>query len=362
MKSYHLYILSSLFFAMACKGSKEDKQPVQLQSLAPQLKTTQVKLQIPQTSNHFTGKVEPLPDQELEIPSMFPGKVEQVNVNVGEQVAKGQVLATIRSSEMAELSKDLLSAQYEVRKEEKEYALTKDLYEAGMASEKDLIVADGELRSAQAEVLRMEQMLQILGDADGGIQKIKAPISGIITERNLKRNMLIGEDFDAPLFVVADLSEVYVSLNIYESDIRKIALGQEVKLSSISYPDETFTGKISQFVRVLDEETKVMKAKVKLENGDFLLMPQMFMDAYVVRKGDQPLATVPSSAIIFEDNQHYVITKSGAQCQKQPVQLWGEHQDKAFIQSGLQAEEEVVISYPLMVYNHLLKEEKFGNQ
>ncbi|MCY1719861.1 efflux RND transporter periplasmic adaptor subunit [Prolixibacteraceae bacterium Z1-6] len=336
-----IYIVLASISMVACNTKAEKIQTISSSFLTGKMtemvETATARSETGEQEIRLTGKVTSLEDSRLSISAMVTGKVQKVNVQLGEMVKKGQLLATIYSPEIAELDKELEAAKNELAREEKEYAASVEMYESGLMSERELTTAKGELMTARAEVKNISTQIEILGNNSSGTFQIKAPISGIVEERNINTNSFINDDFDEPMFVITNLDLVTVELNIFESNFRRIKEGQQVDMSSVSYPDLVFEGTINRIIRVIDPETKVMKARVVLENKENLLLPEMFMRGDVSLKSDEELLAVPSSSLIFKDGKNYVvIQKSEKEMQNQRVEVWGQSNGTTYISHGIE--------------------------
>lgn len=303
----------------------------------------------------LTGIVAPDENKMVKIFPMVSGIAQDVRVQLGDLVKKGQTLASMKSVEIAGFTKDLISAEADVRNSDRTLKSTKDLYESGLASKKDLEQAESDHEKAVAESKRVKSVMSINKSNSRGYA-ITSPIDGYIVEKNLTDNMQIREDNSENLFTVADLSTVYILINIYESDISKVHTGSPVKITTLSYPDKVFSGKIDKVYSLIDPDNKVMRAKVKIDNPGYLLKPQMFAQVSVEDAAGENLPSVPLSAVIFDNNQYYVIVKDGkAKVHVQPVTVAKRVEDLAYISSGIKAGDQVITSRQLFLYESLKK-------
>jgi cobalt-zinc-cadmium efflux system membrane fusion protein len=168
--------------------------------------------------------------------------VGDVKVSLGDFVQKGQLLATIRSSDMANYFNEYKSAQSELDVAKKNMDVTSDMRSSGVSSEKDYLTAQSEYRKAVAEFNKVKEVLRIYGggtemnDSTGSGYKIKAPISGFIVEKNVNTGMELRADDANNLFTISDLKEVWATANVYETDIAKIKQGSSAEITTLTYP------------------------------------------------------------------------------------------------------------------------------
>lgn len=310
----------------------------------------------------LNGKVSASADARIEIPAMVSGRVKKVHVRQGDTVNKGDLLAILSSNELTALQAELVAAQSDLDRERKEFEAAQGLFNDGLLSNKELAAAKGELEIARSEVKRVEKQLSILGSNGNSEYHITSPISGIVESRSIHANSYLSGDYEEPMFTITNLDQVMVSLLISESNIRFIKEGLEVKMRSLSYPDKLFEGKINRVVRVLDPESKVMKANVVINNENHMLLPEMFVQSEVTIKSEDSLIAVPSSAVIFDEGQNYVVCSSGdGHYQNKRVEIWGRKDNKTFISKGLEANQKVVSQYPLLIFTEIHNNEKYGN-
>ncbi len=362
MRTIISFALAATLFACAEAPKTAEKNNTFLTEKMEQLITvSKTESSIGINNIKLNGKVSAVEDARIDIPAIVSGKAIKVLVSRGDQVKKGDVLAIIRSTEVAELKNELITAQNTLIREKSEYAAALDLFESGLLSNLEMNTAEGELKIAQSELNSIEQRMAILGDSSGDTYKVMAPINGIIEARNINSNSFVTEDLDEPMFTITNLDQILVELNIPESSIRYISEGLSVTMKSLSYPDLNFEGEISRVVRVLNPDSKVLKAKVILDNNNQLLLPEMFLEAVVSVQSETELSVVPSEAIVFSEGADYVVVKTGHdKFENRAVEVWSKNDGKAFIKKGVTINEEVVSTYPLLIFSELENRAKYG--
>ena len=208
---------------------------------------------------------------------------------------------------MAQYSSDLLNAQTNLAIAEKNLEKTNDMFKSGLASVPDTLAAAVQLQQAKAELDRVNRVLKINGGNTQGEFVVRAPISGFIVQKGATNNMTIRGDNSTSLFTISDLKNVWIQANVYESNISLIHQGENVDVTTIAYPDKVFKGKIDKVMNVLDPTSKVMKVRVVLPNPDYLLKPEMYASITVTEKENKECLSVPSSAVIFDHSQNFVL-------------------------------------------------------
>ena len=185
--------------------------------------------------------------------------------------------------------------------------MAEELYKSGNISEVELINTQKDLDNAKGELQRIQAVLDMYSAGSGAVYPIKSPVSGIVVQKNIALNMELRTEDISPVFIVGDLDDVWVMANIYESDITKIKEGYDAEITTISYPDKVFRGKIDKIFSLMDAESKVVKARVTLQNPNFELKPEMFANVKVSYKEPVKKLTVPASALIFDKSRYFVM-------------------------------------------------------
>jgi cobalt-zinc-cadmium efflux system membrane fusion protein len=301
----------------------------------------------------LTGTIEPDENKVAKIYPMVSGITENVNVLLGDVVSKGQTLASMHSVEVAGYSKDLISAEADLRDTKRTLEATKDLYQSGLASGKDLEQAKSDYQKASAENSRAHSVMSI-NKSDKRGYLIKAPISGYIVEKNITSNMQVRADNTENLFTIADLSSVYIIVNIYESDITSVQTGYPVQITTLAYPGKIFTGKIDKVYNMIDKDNKLMRARVKISNPGNLLKPQMFANVVVQAKSGENLPMINTRSIVLDNDRNYVVVKEGkSQVRIQPITVSKRVEDRAYISAGLKPGDQIIASRQLFLYESL---------
>ena len=302
---------------------------------------------------NLTGSIAPDENKTVKIFPMVSGVAHDVNVQLGDIVSKGQTLAIMKSAEMAGFTKDYISAEADLRSAKRTFESTQDLYKSGLASQKDFEQAQSDYQKAVAENKRAGEVVGInKSNAEGYL--VKSPISGFVIEKNLTDNTQVRADNGTNLFTIADLSDVFVLINIYESDISNIQTGDPVKITTLSYPDKVFDGKIDKIYDMIDPDDKVVKARVKIANPGARLKPGMFASVTIKAKSGENLPVINTRALIFDNDKNYVVVVDGkAHCRIQQVDIAKKVEDRAYIRSGLKPGDRIVASRQVYLFESL---------
>ncbi len=357
-RSFCFMLIGSALLFQAC-GTQEKKPETAAKYVIPDTVMHSLKIDTVSTSQlvnaiTLTGKVGTNDDNVVPVYSQVSGNVQEIKVLLGDLVTAGQVLAIVRSSEMAQYGSDLLNAQTNLRIAETNLLKTKDMYKGGLASMTDSLSAEVAVQQAKSELNRVQQVLKINGGSAQGEFIVRAPISGFIVQKGVTNNMTIRGDNSTSMFTISDLKNVWIQANVYESNISLIHQGENVDVTTLAYPGRVFKGKIDKAMNVLDPTSKVMKVRVVLANPDYALKPEMYASITVNDKENRQCLSVPSTAIIFDHSQYYVLVFNNRSDVKiTPVKFINAVGDKTFIAGGVNEGDKVVSSQAILIYNAL---------
>ncbi|WP_400190388.1 efflux RND transporter periplasmic adaptor subunit [Hymenobacter sp. B81] len=302
----------------------------------------------------LSGLVTSNNDRTARVFPLVGGLVEDLRVELGDRVTKGQVLAVIRSGEIASLQNEHATADTDLAIARKNLQVLEDQFTAGLASERDLVLARKELEKAVSNAGKSRQQLGVYGVTADGKYALRAPVSGFITEKNVTENMQYNDSNVAHFFTIADLDDVWIMANVFESDIARVKEGYAADVTTLSYPNEHFTGKIDKVFNVLDPESRVLKVRIRLPNPGYRLKPQMHAQIKVRAVGSHALPAVPAQAVIFDKDRSYVMVYKGpTQVETRQVQVAQTVGEQSFLATGVQAGEVIIATNHLLIYNQL---------
>ncbi|MGC2062513.1 MAG: efflux RND transporter periplasmic adaptor subunit, partial [Thermodesulfovibrionales bacterium] len=224
-------------------------------------------------------------DRSAKISPRVAGKAVRIIASQGDRVKAGQALAYLDSVELDQTWADYIKAQGKVGLARKNFQREETLFEKKISPEKDVLKAKQELGEAEADINLAKERFRLLGvdvsqfeSAKGSgnhpLIPVTTPVSGVVIEKTVTQGEMVNSE--KALFTVADLSTLWVVIDVYEKDISRLRLGTGVKVSVTAFPDKTFRGKISYIGDVVDEKTRTEKARVTIDNSSRLLKPGMF--------------------------------------------------------------------------------------
>ena len=285
------------------------------------------------------------------------GQVMETKVSLGDKITKGQVLAIIKSADVAGNYTDLASANADLAISQRQLDNVQSLYKNGISSEKELNEAKQNYEKSLSAKNKIQSLIAINGGGktnSGGQYLVTAPIDGYIVEKKITAGAFIRPDMGDNLFTISDLKNVWVYANVYEADIAKIKEGFPVRVLPISYPDKVFTGKIDKVSQVLDPQSKAMKVRINIDNKDMILKPDMFANVIVNNVQSEQTLCIPKAALIPEEGKNYVIIyTSDSDLKIAQVSVLKTINDKAFITSGVSLGDKVISKNQILIFNQL---------
>ena len=302
----------------------------------------------------FYGEITADNNKLIEVYPVVGGIVLKVYAELGDYVKKDQLLATIRSTEVADFEKELQDAQTDLQVAKNNYKVSQELFEGKLNSERDVLTAQSELEKAQSRLNRIQQTFAIYSLKPGSVYEVRSPIEGFIIQKNINQDMQLRSDRTDNIFDIAEIDDVWAIANINESDISQIKIGMDAYVMTISYPDKIFYGKVDKIFNVLDPDTKALRVRIKLPNKDFLLKPEMRASIKISYLENKSMLSIPSDAIIFDNSKNYVIVyKDRYNIESRQVNVFRQVADASYISNGLREGEEVVTRNQLLIYDAL---------
>lgn len=300
-----------------------------------------------------TGNISYDETRTVRVSSPIAGRVTGSIATLGAHVKAGDTLAALDSPELGQAQSDYAGAVADLRLAERASQRMKELYDNGIAPRKDQEQAQDTLARARSEAERAKLRLANLGvrtDRTDNRFTLRAPIAGAITERNINPGMEVKPDLDDPLFVISDLSRLWVQMNIFEKDLGLIRPGAQVLVRVPAYPNEIFTATVSHIGQVVDETTRTVKVRCTLPNDDLRLLPAMYAAIEVQSAPDDKAVVVPLTALFTEEESDWVYVDIGDyHYQKRPVKAGLRLKDRAVILEGLNPGERLVVDGALLL-------------
>jgi len=265
------------------------------------------------------GKVDANVDKTAHVSPRISGKIVDVRASLGDSVSAGQLLATLDSVEMGEALSRYHQSKTKLALAQSNMERINALVEKKIAARKDILQSETEYKIAQTEVHTDKERLSLYGVAPSDLKKddhkkqllpVRSPIGGIITEKHA----IVGElaDPSKSLYTIADLSSVWIIVDINEKDLAKIHSGQSAAVTVDAFPGLKLAGRITYIADSVDPATRTVKARVEVANPERKLKPEMFATIKLALPADATsVLAVPEDAIQELDGNKVVFVVEG---------------------------------------------------
>lgn len=300
-----------------------------------------------------TGKITYDETRTARVSSPIAGRVVGNIAALGTHVQTGDALAELDSPELGQAQSDYAGAVADLNLANRAFQRMQELYANGIAPRKDQEQTQDNLMRSRSEAERARLRLQNLGVRSGRTDNrffLHAPIAGVVTERNINPGMEVRSDLTTPLFVISDLSQLWVQMDIFEKDIGLIHVGAQVLVRVPAYPGEIFTATVSYIGQVVEETTRTVKVRCTLPNVESRLLPAMYTAIEVQSAPNDKAVVVPLTALFTEEESDWLFVALGdGHYQKRPVKAGLRLKDKAVILEGLNSGERLVVDGALLL-------------
>lgn len=295
------------------------------------------------------------------------GRIVTVRADLGQPVRAGAVLAVLQSRDVGETRGELARAAVARDVARQNYEREQRLFAEQISPQKELLDAEAAYRTAQADYEAAEAKLRAVG-ADGGgsgaTYALTTPVTGTVVERNASPGQTVGPE--ASLFTVADLSHLWMTVDVYEGDLARVRQGATAVVVPAAYPNEEFTGRVTYAGGVIDSATRTFKVRVEVSNAERRLRPGMFAQVHIETPttGGSGAITVPEVAVQELNGRQVVFVASDVPGQYvvRPVTIGPRAgEGRVVITEGLRAGERIVVQGAFQLKAELTKA-SFGEE
>ena len=293
------------------------------------------------------GIVEADPARTNAVLPPLTGRVLELRVGLGDRVAAGQILAVIDLPDLAQAYDDNDKAADAASLTARNLRRQEGQFKLGTASARDLDQARSDAAQAAAEYTRTQARLKAIGArlslARGARPLVvRAPIAGSVTNLSVARGAVIN-DATQPLMTIADLSVVWVSAQVPESDIAGVSKDEPAEIRLDANPDRVLRGRVLFVSDVLEPDTRRDKARIALDNQDHMLKPNMFATV-TLRASPRQRVVVPTAALLMNNDRTSVFVETAPWTfERRVVQADLEEGNIVAIDKGLAGGERVVV-------------------
>jgi cobalt-zinc-cadmium efflux system membrane fusion protein len=259
-----------------------------------------------------TGLVAPDVSRNVPVVSLASGRVVSINARLGDVVQKGQVLLTVRSTDVSGGYSDYRKAVADETLARKQLERSTGLYEHGAISLNDLQVAQDAEDKAKVDVETTAEHLRLLGtdpDKPNAVVEIVAPVTGVITDQQVTNAGGVQALGTSP-FTISDLSSVWIVCDVFENDLANVRLGDTAEIRLNAYPDQVYQGRISNIGAILDPSLHTAKVRIEVHNPGLMRLG-MFVSATFRGQKQEVHTVIPASAILHLHDRDWVFVVAG---------------------------------------------------
>lgn len=327
--------------------------------------TAEASYQDVNTSITATGTIEPV--TKVEVGTQVSGIIDKIYVDYNSVVHKGDIIAeldkTNLTSELTSAESNLSNALSNLTYQEANYNRYKTLFEKGLVSANDFENARLTWEQAKQQVVVQRQNVQ-KAKTNLGYATITAPIDGVVLSKEVEEGQTVASAMTTPtLFIIAqDLTDMRVIADIDEADIGGVKEGQRVTFTVDAFPEDVFSGSVTQVRQEATTESNVVTYEVVISapNEDLKLKPGLTANVTIFTSEKANVLTIPSKALRFSPNEALLAEDETIEDVKSPLKVWTQ-QGKTFkaiavqtgstngtlteITSGLKAGDKVITEF-----------------
>ena len=325
------------------------------------------------TTRDFPGTIEPNEHALAEITTLVRGRVIDVYADLGREVKAGALLALLYSSELGMAQSAYLKATAKLNVADRAFRRAQLLLQEKVIGLAESQRREGEMLSLRAERQEARDRLLLLGLTEEDLKNLDrnhtirshvpvlAPFDGRVIARNLTKGEVV--ETTEKLFVIADLSQVWVTAVIPEKDIPYIhpdltGPSQSVEVHVAAYPGQIFSGKITYVGDVLDPATRTMRLRLELPNPERKLKPAMYATVRVYSEPEPNVLLIPEAAVQRDrDRQFVFVQREPAVFEARDVKLGHSNGQDIKVQDGLLEGESIVTNGAFVLKSELLGEQ-----
>lgn len=247
--------------------------------------------------------------------SLYGGVIKTLNVQVGDFVRKGQVIATIANPEFIQLQEDYLTTGSRITFAEQEYRRQRELFDNDAGAKKNLQNADAELKTLRTKRASLQRQIQMMGISPGNVSNqnlrsglaVTAPISGTISNILLQIGSYI--NVSSPVAEIVDNSSLHLDLQVFEKDLPSIKVGQKIHFTLTNNPVEEYDAEVYSIGTAFENQSKTIPIHCKVKGNKNGLIDGMNATA-VISLDNKLMSAVPNTAITSADGKDYIFLVS----------------------------------------------------
>ncbi|MBI3827083.1 MAG: efflux RND transporter periplasmic adaptor subunit [Candidatus Rokubacteria bacterium] len=321
------------------------------------MKTVNPEYRVRNQGLETSGKVQFNEEAVVRIHAPSTGRVVEVLVRPGDVVEPGTRLFVMNSPDLGAAKADYAKAIADVERAEAALRLARELLDVKAIAQKEIREAENDARKARAEQARAASRLGTLGVVEGQLAQVAAradtgttmvvtaPRGGVVVERNALPGQVVAygaSDTPLNLFVIADLTTMWVVADVYEPDVPRVRTGQTMAVTLPCCPGERIEGRVAHVADAVDKETRTVKVRGVVANPNRMLKAEMFVRV-AIATGSARALVIPVSAVHRDGDTVYVLVERAREnYERRSVRLGATAEGLVDVLDGLAPSDRVV--------------------
>ena len=318
-----LYFIAAGLIMVSCAHNKKDNMNTEVANdliiiSRDQFKTNNmvigepVKIQLDEQVR-CNGKILVEPSASAMISSSVPGLIRQIKCKEGLNVKAGQILFDITGNDFIELQNDYAESQSQLKRIKSEYERVKSLFDEGVGSEKDLIMAESEYRSANAKYSALKMKINMLGldetkIIDGNFYQsfsVRSPINGYLNQ--IYASLGQYADQQTPLAEILDISKLELRIAVFEKDLELLEKNQKITFNMLGNTGKTYSATLKAIGRNVENDSKTILCYADIDDpGKTNFVNNAYVEAAIITNSDSVTA-VPEEAILKSEGNSFLL-------------------------------------------------------
>ena len=253
--------------------------------------------------------------------SLYGGVIKTLNVQIGDYVKKGQVIATIANPQFIQLQEEYLSTASRITFAEQELSRQKELFEGNAGAKKNLQSATAELNSLRTRRASLQQQIQLMGINPGSVSNgnlksalvVISPLNGTVSKVSAKIGSYV--DVSSPVIEIVDNSSLHLDLNVFEKDLPMLKVGQTIHFRITNNAVEDYNAKIFAIGSSFENESKTIATHAVVQGNKTGLIDGMNVTA-IVSLNNVTTSAVPNDAIVNADGKYYIFVQTNKKAEE----------------------------------------------
>lgn len=294
---------------------------------------------------------------------IFPavaGRILQLHAEIGDQVNAGAPLATMDSPDFGAAVADLHKAEADAAYKQLAYKRAQELWAGEAVARRDVENAKAEWQIAAAEIERAQLRIKNLtsgSKTQGERLVLRAPVAGVVVERQANPGTEVRPDETVPLFVISNLSTLWVQVDVPERLINRVQTGNPLLLSFDAFPGESFFAIVTRIAPQLDPNVRRVQVRAEIDNREGRLRPEMYARARLVDPQAVNVIRLPAVSVITDGiYQTVFIETAPGQFIRRQIRIAFQDAESVWLEpenGGVQSGEEVVTDGAMLLFSEL---------